>query len=131
MKTLDEAYKALGNKMSARGCVITDPKRPDNPIVFASQDFLEWTGYKKDEVLGRNCRFLQGTDTNTESVKLLSEAILATNPITITILNYRKDGTPFWNKLSVKPYFDSNGSLDAFIGLQTLVGYDPGKTSQR
>ena len=77
--------------------VITDPSLPDNPIVFASAGFLVLTGYSLDQVLGRNCRFLQGAGTDPEHVRQLRDAVTAGEAVAVEILNYRRDGTPFWN----------------------------------
>ncbi len=104
-----------------QGILITDPARPDNPIIFASPSFERLTGYKAEEVIGRNCRFLQGPDTDKEAVEQLRGAIRAAQPITVEILNYRKDGKAFWNAVSVSPVQDSDGRVTHFVGVQTDV----------
>ena len=101
--------------------VVTNPRLPDNPIVFANDAFLAMTGYGRDEVLGRNCRFLQGPETAKASVKRLREALRRKKPVTVDLLNYRKDGRPFWNGLYVSPVFDDAGRLDFFFGAQLDV----------
>ncbi|MBD2000050.1 EAL domain-containing protein [Leptolyngbya sp. FACHB-541] len=103
------------------GVVITDPKQPNNPIIFANPGFTAVTGYTQEEVLGCNCRFLQGKETDATTLQQLREAIAQACPHTCVLLNYRKDGTPFWNELSVNPVFDSQGELTYFVGLQTDV----------
>ncbi|MBD2059502.1 EAL domain-containing protein [Oculatella sp. FACHB-28] len=103
------------------GVVITDPKQPNNPIIFANPGFTAVTGYTQEEVLGSNCRFLQGKETDVTTLQQLREAIAQACPHTCVLLNYRKDGTPFWNELSVNPVFDSQGELTYFVGLQTDV----------
>eukprot|EP01026_Neomeris_dumetosa_P039897 TRINITY_DN3287_c0_g1_i8.p1 TRINITY_DN3287_c0_g1~~TRINITY_DN3287_c0_g1_i8.p1 ORF type:complete len:630 (+),score=89.98 TRINITY_DN3287_c0_g1_i8:172-2061(+) len=101
--------------------VISDPTLPDCPIVFASDSFLQLAGYPREEVLGRNCRFLQGKDTNKEVVTQLRDAIKEGQEITVQILNYKKDGTPFWNMLSVSPMNDIDGKVRFLIGVQVDI----------
>ena len=72
---------------------------PDNPIVFVSQGFLELTGYKMDDVLGRNCRFLQGPGTDQRTVDVIRKGISAGDDVAVCLLNYKADGTPFWNQV--------------------------------
>nr|AML77299.1 putative LOV domain-containing protein [Mesotaenium caldariorum] len=98
--------------------VITDPRLPDNPIIFASDDFLELTEYTREEILGRNCRFLQGKDTNTETVAKIKHAIDNHLDITVQLLNYTKTGRPFWNLFHLQAVRDSKGDLQYFIGVQ-------------
>jgi PAS domain S-box-containing protein len=100
--------------------VITDPRRPDNPIVFCNDAFVELTGYPRDEVLGRNCRFLQGPATRDDSVARVRTAIDARQPVQVDLLNYRKDGTTFWNALLVSPVFEE-GNLVYFFASQMDV----------
>jgi PAS domain S-box-containing protein len=92
--------------------VVSDPRQPDNPIVLANRAFLDLTGYDADEVIGRNCRFLQGPDTAAEDVDAI-RANLADerHHFDIELLNYRKDGTAFWNQLSVSPVHAQDGTL--------------------
>ncbi|HEY9750603.1 MAG TPA: PAS domain S-box protein, partial [Allocoleopsis sp.] len=103
------------------GVVITDPNLPENPIIFANPGFTKMTGYTAEDVLGRNCRFLQGAGTNPAHVNLMREAIATKRSITQVLLNYRKDGTTFWNELTINPVFDAEGKLINFIGLQNDV----------
>ena len=86
--------------------LVTDPRQHDNPIVFANRAFLAMSGYSIDEVLKRNCRFLQGPATDRESVSTIREAIRSRRQVQIEILNYRKDGTTFWNALFISPVYD-------------------------
>jgi PAS domain S-box-containing protein len=97
--------------------IITDPRQPDNPIVFVNDAFARLTGYSRAETLGRNCRFLQGPGTNTEDVARVRAAIADREPIEIDLLNYRKDGSLFWNRLLVSPVFD-DGELTYFFASQ-------------
>jgi PAS domain S-box-containing protein len=96
--------------------VVSDPRQPDNPIVLANKAFLELSGYSAEEVIGRNCRFLQGPRTSRHSVELVRQAIAAEKEITIELLNYRKDGTTFWNELFLSPVHDDEGHLLYFFG---------------
>lgn len=98
------------------GAVITDASKPDNPIVFVNKGFETVTGYSKKDVLGRNCRFLQGTETDKSGVADMGRAIKLVRPFERTLLNYRKDGTPFWNRINIKPI--RLGHTLYFIGLQ-------------
>lgn len=103
------------------GITITDPKQPDNPIIFVNPAFEKITGYTADEARGRNCRFLQGPDTDREMVQRLRTAIEAEQSCAVELLNYRQDGTSFWNRLLVNPIFDELGQLINFIGVQTDI----------
>jgi PAS domain S-box-containing protein len=101
--------------------VITNPRLPDNPIVFVNDSFCRLTGYNRDEIVGRNCRFLQGSETDPAVVRLLREAIAAPRAIEIDIRNHRKDGTPFWNRLLMAPVHDAGGQLAYFFASQLDV----------
>ncbi|WP_321169037.1 PAS domain-containing protein [Halorubrum sp. CBA1125] len=103
------------------GIVVTDPSREDNPITYANDGFLELTGYARDEVLGRNCRFLQGEATHDAPVAELARAVTAEEPVTVELRNYRKDGELFWNRVTVTPLFDDDGTLEHFVGFQEDV----------
>jgi PAS domain S-box-containing protein len=107
-----------------RSFLITDPREDDNPIVFVNEAFLKLTVYTLDEVIGRNCRFLQGAETNPLTVTALREAIQARKRIIVDILNYKKDGSAFWNRLSLRPVFESDGSLRSFVGVQQAIRED-------
>ncbi|WP_342587195.1 PAS domain-containing protein [Methylobacterium terrae] len=91
--------------------VMTDPARPDNPIVFANPAFCRLTGYEPEDVLGRNCRFLQGPDTDPAAVARVREAVVLGEPLQIDLLNYRKDGRPFWNAMTLTPVRDETGTV--------------------
>lgn len=97
---------------------LTDPQQPDDPIVFCNEAFQQLTGYSSEEILGRNCRFLQGASTDQEQVARIREAIKAEEVVVVEILNYRKDGTSFWNTLHLGPIYDANGRLTYFFGSQ-------------
>lgn len=101
--------------------VITDPSLQDNPIIFASNDFLSLTGYTKEEVLGRNCRFLQGTETSREKVEEIRKGLANGGDVSVTLANYTSDGTPFWNKLFIAALRDSQNNIVNFIGVVAKV----------
>ncbi|MEM7711641.1 MAG: PAS domain-containing protein [Pseudomonadota bacterium] len=101
--------------------VLTDPNRPDNPIVYVNRAFEQLTGYAASFCIGRNCRFMQNDETDQDAVRDLSRAISAREAITVTLTNYRLDGTPFRNRLMTAPIFDQDGHLYAFVGIQTEV----------
>ncbi|MBJ6123359.1 PAS domain-containing protein [Sphingomonas mollis] len=98
--------------------VITDPNQDDNPIVFVNGAFSKLTGFAENEILGRNCRFLQGPDTDREDVARLRDAITRRRSIELELLNYRKDGTTFWNRVLVSPVFDEEGHVTYFFASQ-------------
>src|SRR4051812_44903916 len=100
---------------------ITDPRQPDDPLVWVNPSFTRVTGYEYDEAVGRNCRFLQGPATDRDTVGRIRRALDEQRTLTTTLLNYRKDGTAFWNQLSISPVFDGNGELVSFVGVQTDV----------
>nr|AML78104.1 putative LOV domain-containing protein [Hydrocotyle umbellata] len=98
--------------------VITDPRLPDNPIIFASDSFLELTEYSREEILGRNCRFLQGPETDPTTVKKIREAIDNQKDVTVQLINYTKTGKKFWNLFHLQPMRDQKGEVQYFIGVQ-------------
>lgn len=98
--------------------VIADARAPDVPIVFANQAFADLTGYAIHEALGRNCRFLQGPDTDRAEVARLRAALDAGRPIALDLLNYRKDGSTFWNALALSPIRDGDGAVTHMLGMQ-------------
>jgi PAS domain S-box-containing protein len=105
-------------EMTRMPMIVTDPNQPDNPIIFANQAFLNTTGYDMNEVVGHNCRFLQGPDTDREAIAGIRKAIADKTDIAVEVQNYRKDGTMFWNALFVSPIFDREGNLLYFFGSQ-------------
>lgn len=96
--------------------VITDPRQVDNPIVFANTAFYELTGYGAEEIIGRNCRFLQGSETNRAGIAKIRNAIDKHEPIEIKLKNYRSNGSGFWNHLVIVPVFSATGTLTYFFG---------------
>jgi PAS domain S-box-containing protein len=101
--------------------IVTDATQADNPIIFANDAFLRLTGYGRDEVIGRNCRFLQGADTDPEALAEIRAAINAGEDIACEVLNYRKDGSNFWNALYLSPVRDKSGVITYFFGSQLDV----------
>lgn len=108
-------------QQSQHSFVITDPSLQDNPIVFASDDFLNLTGYSREEVLGRNCRFLQGVDTCPSKVQAIRKGIASGSDVSVTLLNYTSNGTPFWNKLFIAALRDAQDNVVNFIGVLAKV----------
>lgn len=101
--------------------VITNPRLPDNPIVFANEAFQKLTGYEREEIIGRNCRFLQGPETDQRSVSALRDAISGKIPVQVDILNYRKDGSTFWNALYMSPTRGVDNDVQFFFASQLDV----------
>tara|TARA_Y100000588_G_C14116532_1_gene865395 strand:- start:299 stop:718 length:420 start_codon:yes stop_codon:yes gene_type:complete len=101
--------------------VITDPSLPDNPMIFISDEFERQTGYTPDESLGRNCRFLQGPETDPSAIEAIRRALADKDELTIDILNYAKNGSKFWNRLRIRPLFSDSGELLFFAGAQNPI----------
>jgi PAS domain S-box-containing protein len=99
------------------GVLISDPLQPDLPTIFVNPAFKKVTGYTRSETIGRNCRFLQGPETDPAAIEEIRQAIKNRRPYRGTLRNYRKDGTPFWNQLSINPVFDESGKLINYVGL--------------
>jgi PAS domain S-box-containing protein len=113
-----ETILAAAIAAAPTGVVISDPAREDCPIVFLNPAFTAITGYPPEEVLGRNCRFLQGPDTDRKAVAKVRRAIAAARPVTVEMVNYRRDGSRFWNELRIAPVFAASGGLAYFVGIQ-------------
>jgi PAS domain S-box-containing protein len=95
--------------------LVTDPREIDNPVVFANDAFCRLTGYARDEIIGRNVRFLQGPETDPATVASIRAAVRAAEPIEVDIRNYRQNGEPFWNRLLIAPIYDASGTLKYFF----------------
>ena len=108
-------------EMTRMPMLLTDPSKDDNPIVFANKAFLDLTGYEEDEVLGRNCRFLQGAQTDRNAVAEMRDAVRTRSSVALELLNYRRDGTPFWNAVFIGPVYDTQGKLQYFFASQLDV----------
>jgi PAS domain S-box-containing protein len=105
-------------EMTRMPMTVTDPRQPDNPIVFANNAFFDLTGYSNEETIGRNCRFLQGPETDQRTLDEVRQAIREERAVAVDILNYKKGGKPFWNALFLGPIFDQDGELLYFFASQ-------------
>jgi PAS domain S-box-containing protein len=126
----DALLESIG--FSPIASVISNPRRPDNPIEVANTAFCALTGYADSEVVGRNCRFLAGAATEPWLTERIRQAIERRRPVLVDILNYRRNGTPFRNAVLVTPLFDGEGALRYFLGSQVELGDDePGTFASR
>jgi diguanylate cyclase (GGDEF)-like protein/PAS domain S-box-containing protein len=107
-----------GVEASIDGVLIADATLPDTPIIYANQAFTTMTGYSQEEIIGRNCRLLQGHDSDPALIALMRRNLKAERDVNVTLCNYRKDGTPFWNDLYISPVRDQEGRLTHFVGVQ-------------
>ncbi|NJK73967.1 MAG: PAS domain S-box protein [Richelia sp. CSU_2_1] len=103
---------------TSTGIVISDATNPEHPIIYCNPAFEKMTGYKRREIIGKNCRFLQGNDTDPAALNIIRQALKTESECQVTLKNYRKDGTAFWNALSISPVRDRTGKLTHFIGVQ-------------
>ena len=103
---------------SSEGFVIADARMKDNPLIYVNPGFERLTGYQSEEVLNKNCRFLQGTDVKQLGLDTLRQAMREGQPCLVKLRNYRKDGSLFWNELSLSPVHDESGTITHFIGIQ-------------
>lgn len=101
--------------------VFTNPSIFDNPMIFVSYEFEIQTGYSRDEAFGQNCRFLQGPGTNPHTVEAIRQGLKAETRFVIDVLNYRKNGEPFLNRLRIRPIYNTHGGLMFFVGVQNPV----------
>lgn len=116
LRILERAISASSN-----GIIITDPTQLDNPMIFVNPGFERMTGYDATDVIGRNSRLLQGAETEQDALDRLRRAFNEGEDCTVTIRNYRKDGTAFWNELSISPVLDAEGRITHYVGIQTDV----------
>jgi PAS domain S-box-containing protein len=100
------------------GVTLSDPELPDNPIVYANKAFEEISGYSQDEIVGRNCRFLQGEDHDQEALQTIRAALQKHEPCIVTLRNYRKNGELFLNRLAIRPLTDPDGNVIYYLGVQ-------------
>ena len=107
--------------LSPIATVVTDARLDDNPIIAVNEAFLRLTGYPEHEVIGRNCRFLRGPDTDQAARHRLGEAVREARPVLVELLNYRKDRSPFMNAVMIAPVFDDAGRPLLFVGSQMDV----------
>ncbi len=103
------------------GIVVAEQEGDDNILIYANPAFERLTGYAVDDILYRDCRFLQGDDRDQPGLQAIREAVKSNQPCRQVIRNYRKDGTPFWNELSITPVFNEGDQLTYFIGIQKDV----------
>jgi len=106
---------------SQDGVVVAEQEGEDNILIYVNRAFEKLTGYSSDDILYQDCRFLQSGDRDQASLQLIREAIIRKEPTRQILRNYRKDGTPFWNELSITPVFNDSDQLTYFIGVQKDV----------
>lgn len=124
----DESIDRYSLEQLPVSITVADPRQPDMPLVFVNAAFEQTTGYSSDEVIGRNCRFLQGEKTDKASVAAIRSAIEEGRSIEITLLNYRKDGSTFWNDLHLAPLRNASHEIVYLVGIQKPVG-DPNESA--
>ena len=106
---------------SVHSVSLVDVRRDDCPLIYVNRGFAMLTGYAPGEVVGRNCRFLQGAATDAETVRQMRQAIVEGLPFLADLTNYKKDGKPFWNRLSLRPVRDLRGAVTHYVGIQTDI----------
>jgi PAS domain S-box-containing protein len=126
-----DSHVASSVEASPIAMVVTNPRKPDNPIELANPAFYALTGYSEGEVLGRNCRFLSGPQTEAGIRGQVREAVEKGRPVIVDILNYRRDGTPFRNGVMIAPLFDERGRIAFFLGSQVELGEESGALAER
>ncbi len=133
MKNLSnqEELELLKRSLDAlpRGVLITDCQQEDDPIIYVNKYFLEMSGYDESEILGKNCRFMQGKETDKESLKKLAMAMEKREPVTVQMINYRKNGEQFINELTISPVKNQNGDVTHCIGLEIEASVENFKAS--
>ncbi|WP_066426297.1 PAS domain S-box protein [Anabaena sp. 4-3] len=123
LKLVEETLRLRERALAAtiNGIVIVDARLANNPIIYVNSAFEKITGYCAQDVIGRNCRFLQGTDTGQSALPELRQALKLGKDCKVILRNYRKDGSLFWNELSISPIYDEQGKLTHFLGIQTDI----------
>lgn len=122
-ETTPEKQREMKQKIRAMekapiGFTMSDPKQEDNPLIYANEGFERMTGYSIEEAIGENCRYLQGENTGSEPVSKMQESIENEEDVTVELANYRKDGTPFWNRVKITPMYNVAGELTHFVAFQ-------------
>lgn len=117
-RSIDAELLALAVDASNDGIVIAEQEGHDNILIYVNRAFEELTGYTADEILYRDCRFLQGDDTDQEAVRQIRTALDEGQPCRVVLRNYRKDGSLFWNELSITPVYNDDDQLTYYIGIQ-------------
>jgi PAS domain S-box-containing protein len=117
-----QLFEQAMNKASC-GITVADANKPDMPLMYINDSFIAMTGYTKSEVLGKNCRFLQGDADNTEARKQIRSAFERKASVTVVMKNFKKDGTMFYNELHIAPLSATGEEITHFVGIQTDVSY--------
>jgi PAS domain S-box-containing protein len=117
-RSIDAELLALAVDASNDGIVIAEQEGHDNILIYVNRAFEDLTGYRADEILYRDCRFLQGEDTDQEGVQQIRVALNEGKPCRVVLRNYRKDGSLFWNELSITPVYNDDDQLTYYIGIQ-------------
>ncbi len=117
----DRAIKDRAIDEAPIGVTLSDPSREDNPLIYVNDAYEYLTGYTSEEAVGRNCRFLQGEDSDPEAIREMREAIDEQRPVTVELKNYRKDGEEFWNEVTIAPVRDDDGEVTNYVGFQNDV----------
>ncbi|WP_293027198.1 bacterio-opsin activator domain-containing protein [Natronococcus sp.] len=117
----DRSVKDRAINEAPVGITISDPNRDDNPLVYVNEAYEEITGYSYEDVVGRNCRLLQGEDSDPDAVAEMREAIEGDYPVTVELVNYQKDGTPFWNEVTIAPVRNDDSEVTHYVGFQNDV----------
>ena len=118
-KSLEIKSKALDS--TDNGIIISDALEDDYPIIFVNRAFSKLTGYSPSDVLNRNCRFLQKDDNDQKGVRIMRNAIKAGKKCRVRVRNYKKDGTLFWNEISINPIRNNQGRVTHFVGIQNDI----------
>lgn len=118
---IEDILKTRAIESTSCGLVISDVKQANNPLVYVNAGFEKVTGYSRDEVIGKNCKLLQGTDTDQPQLEILRHSIKEGKECKVILRNYRKNGTMFYNELVISPVKDEKGEVTHFIGVQTDV----------
>lgn len=120
-QAFDEQLIGMAVHASSCGLTIADARQPDMPLVFVNKTFEKITGYHCNEVLGKNCRFLQGHHAQQEEITQIKSSLVKHKPCTVTLLNVKKSGEPFYNELHISPLCNADGEVTHFVGVQTDV----------
>lgn len=123
---MEPDYRLISSLItSQQNFVLSDPSLPDNPIVYASDGFCRLSGYRRQDVLGRNCRFLQGPGTDQAALNVIRQGLAEGRDISVCLLNYRANGTPFWNQFFLGALKDAQGNVVNYVGVQCEVNTLP------
>eukprot|EP00752_Nemacystus_decipiens_P006467 g5823.t1 len=126
LKLMSPSYQTVKALVDSQAnFILTNPNLPDCPIIFASQGFLELTGYEGKDVIGKNCRFLQGPGTDPTTLSIVRNNLAAGRDVSVCILNYKENGTPFWNQLSIGVLLDAHGQVANHVGVMCEVSQMP------